>query len=269
MILSVHHVTTYRYDAPVRAVIQSHRLRPARFDGQQVIDWQVTVSGGIKGGGFRDAAGDWVQGWTVPGPVSEVTVTVAGTVETFDLAGILRGHREKLPPAVWLRKTHATRCSPEMAELAETTAPDAAPLELAHALADRVATEIVYAPGTTHAHSTAAEALEQRAGVCQDHAQVLIGLARRRGIPARYVTGYLHADSDGQAHEASHAWAELWVPDLGWIGFDPANRSCPDDRYIRLGSGLDAADAAPIRGLARGLAAESLDVTVAVAAQQQ
>lgn len=269
MLLTVRHVTTYRYDQPVRAVVQSHRLRPARFEGQRVVDWQVDVSGGVKGGGFRDGAGDWVQGWTVPGPVSEVVVTVSGQVETTDLAGVLRGHREKLPPEVWLRKTPATRCDAALAEMAETVLPEAGGLDLAHALAGAVAEAIAYAPGTTEAGTTAAEALERGTGVCQDHAHVLIALARRRGVPARYVTGYLQADADGAAHEAAHAWAELWVPALGWVGFDAANACCPDARYIRLGSGFDAPDAAPIRGLARGLAAEALDVTVAVEAQQQ
>jgi len=89
------------------------------------------------------------------------------------------------------------------------------------------------------------------------------------GLPARYVSGYLFADAQGVAHEAAHAWAEVYVAGLGWVGFDPANRCCPDDRYIRLGSGLDAQDAAPIRGIARGMGAESLDVTVAVQALQQ
>ncbi len=269
MILTVNHVTTYRYNRPVRSVIQSHRLHPSRNDGQRVIDWDITVAGGIKGGGFRDGAGDWVQGWTVPGPVSEVSVSVKGSVELTDLAGILRGHRERLPPEVWLRKTPDTRCSPAMAELADGTLPQAQGLDLVHALAAAVSEAIAYAPGSTNAHSTAAEAMEQRAGVCQDHTQVLIGMARRRGIPARYVAGYLYADADGQSHEASHAWAELWVPGLGWLGFDAANACGPDDRYIRIGSGFDAADAAPIRGLARGDAEETLDVTVAVEAQQQ
>jgi transglutaminase-like putative cysteine protease len=77
-------------------------------------------------------------------------------------------------------------------------------------------------------------------GVCQDHAHALISLARTIGLPARYVSGYLHADADGHAHEAAHAWAEVWVEGLGWIGFDAANRCCPDERYVRLGSGYDA-----------------------------
>jgi transglutaminase-like putative cysteine protease len=132
-----------------------------------------------------------------------------------------------------------------------------------------VAGAIAYRPGTTHSHTTAAEALAQGEGVCQDHAQALIACARHAEFPARYVAGYLFSSEDGTPHEASHAWAELHVPGYGWIGFDPANRCCPDERYIRLGSGLDAAEAAPIKGIARGLGAESLSVTVAIQSQAQ
>ncbi|MGB4909077.1 MAG: transglutaminase family protein, partial [Tabrizicola sp.] len=114
------------------------------------------------------------------------------------------------------------------------------------------------------AHTTAAEALALGEGVCQDHAHALVACARHRGLPARYVSGYLFATQDGTPHEAAHAWAELHIPGLGWVGFDPANRACPDARYIRLGSGFDAQDAAPIRGIARGGAREAMDVTVAV-----
>jgi hypothetical protein len=85
MRLRVDHVTRYHYDQPVRGVVQSHRLTPSRFAGQKVQAWEVTVSGGIRGGGFRDGAGDWVQAWSVPGPVSEITVRVRGVVDTVDL----------------------------------------------------------------------------------------------------------------------------------------------------------------------------------------
>jgi transglutaminase-like putative cysteine protease len=79
----------------------------------------------------------------------------------------------------------------------------------------------------------------------------------------------LHSTQDGTAHEAAHAWAELWLEGLGWVGFDPANRCSPDERYIRLGSGLDAMDAAPIKGTARGQGAESLDVKLEVQQSEQ
>ena len=268
MLLTVDHSTLYHYDKPVRAVMQSHRLTPARFDGQKVVNWTITVAGGEMGGGFRDGAGDWVQGWTVKGPVSTVEVRVQGQVETTDLAGLLRGHRELVPPLAYLRSTPATEADDALRALADSAAQDD-PLSHAHALAFAVAGAIAYRPGSTHSHTTAAEALAQGEGVCQDHAQALIACARHAGFPARYVAGYLFSSEDGTPHEASHAWAELHVPGYGWIGFDPANRCCPDERYIRLGSGLDAAEAAPIKGIARGLGAESLSVTVAIQSQAQ
>jgi transglutaminase-like putative cysteine protease len=263
MRLTVDHVTRYVYDQPVRSVVQSHRLAPSAFAGQRVIDWEIEVSDGVRGAVHRDGAGDQVQGWTVAGPVSAIEVRVQGTVETTDLAGVLKGHREIVAPEVYLRASAPTRADVALDALARSVeAPDA--LALAHALSAAVAEAIAYRPGVTHAHTTAAEALALGEGVCQDHAHALIAVARVRGFPARYVSGYLFATGDGTPHEAAHAWAELHVAGLGWVGFDPANRCCPDERYIRLGSGYDAQDAAPIRGISRGGAREEMDVTVAV-----
>ena len=90
-----------------------------------------------------------------------------------------------------------------------------------------------YVAGTTDAHTSAAEALADGKGVCQDHAHIFISAARTLGIPARYVTGYLVLD-ERAAPEAHHAWAEAWVEALGWVGFDVANRICPTERYVRL-----------------------------------
>lgn len=269
MILTVDHVTCYRYVRPARALVQSHRLMPSSCAGQRVVDWTVTVSEGIAGGAFRDGAGDWIQGWTVPGPVSEVTVSVKGTVETSDQAGVLRGHRELTPAECYLQSTTATKPDSALAALAGQGQAVAEPLDLAHLLSDLVADAIQYQPGATTPATTAAEALALGRGVCQDHAHVLIAAARLAGLPARYVSGYLFATADGRDHDAAHAWAEVHVRGLGWVGFDPANRCCPDDRYIRLGSGLDAQDAAPIRGIARGPGGERLEVQVAVQAVQQ
>ena len=263
MRLTVDHVTSYLYERPVRSVVQSHRLQPSAFAGQKVISWDVTVSGGLRGSAFRDGAGDLVQAWTVAGPVSEVTVHVQGVLETVDLTGVLRGHRETVAPECYMRASTPTRADTALEALARL-AEGADPLALAHSLSAAVADAITYRPGVTHAHTTAAEALALGEGVCQDHAHALIAAARVRRLPGRYVSGYLFSDADGQSHEAAHAWAELHLPGLGWVGFDPANRCCPDDRYIRLGSGVDAQDAAPIRGIARGGGKEEMDVTVAI-----
>ncbi|WP_309668295.1 transglutaminase family protein [Tabrizicola sp.] len=268
MRLSVDHVTHYNYDRPVRSVVQSHRLTPSVFQGQKAVDWAITVSGGTRGAEFRDGAGDLVQGWTVAGPVSQVTVTVRGIVDTEDMSGVLRGHKEVAKPDCYISATGPTRVDKALAALAQSVNADD-PLALAHALMGAVSDAIAYKPGVTSAHTTAAEALALGEGVCQDHAHAMIALARVKGMPGRYVSGYLFADAAGTAHEAAHAWAEVFVTGLGWVGFDPANRCCPDARYIRLGSGADAQDAAPIRGIARGGGREELDVTVAILNQNQ
>ena len=268
MLLSVNHVTRYFYDQPVRGVVQSHRLMPSQCAGQKMIRWNVSVSDGQRGGGFRDGAGDWVQGWTVLGPVNEITVHVEGEIETIDQAGVLRGHKELTPPEAYLRSTHPTEADTALAALGEGLTPAQDALAAAHEISARVSDAIVYTADTTNAHTTAAEALAQGTGVCQDQSHAVIAIARHIGLPARYVSGYLLVGIDGAAHDAAHAWAEVFIAGLGWVGFDPANRCCPDDRYIRLGSGLDSLHAAMMRGIARGQGEESLEVSVTVQATQ-
>ncbi len=272
MILTVLHKTRYAFAQPVGGIIQSLRLTPAKCDSQRVLNWSVEVPDATLGTLFRDGAGDYIQTVSVRAPSTRIEVTVSGTVETSDTAGILRGHRERVPPRAYLRNTVRTEPNRAMHDLVDAAldAKENAPqLDKAHLLAAAVSEAIAYTPGATTAHTTASEAMTDGAGVCQDHAQVLIACAHLAGLPARYVSGYLHATDDGTPHEASHAWAEIYIDTLGWVGFDAANECCPDDRYIRLGSGLDAQDAAPIRGLVLGGAEEDLDVSVQVAPQGQ
>ncbi|MEM0946705.1 MAG: transglutaminase family protein [Pseudomonadota bacterium] len=267
MRLRVDHETVYRFDPPMRGVVQSLRVSPSLCEGQQVIDWDVLVEGAERGAAFRDGAGDWVETITLLGPVENLTIQIRGHVETVDTGGVLTGHREKMPPEAYLSATRATRADRALEALAsgavaEIDSADA--LARAHALCRAVSNAIAYTPGETDHSTTASEALALGHGVCQDHAHAMIATAHHLGLPARYVTGYLFASEEDGAHEASHAWAEIYVPDLGWVGFDPSNNSCPDDRYIRLGSGADAAEAAPIRGVAQGAGEEHLEVRVAV-----
>jgi transglutaminase-like putative cysteine protease len=274
MRLRVRHETVSHFDPPMRGVVQSHRLTPSLFEGQQIIDWTVSVEGAARGAGFRDGAGDWIETVSLLGPVERMVVEVLGEVETFDLAGVLRGHRETIPPMAYLRPTRATRADKALIELASDAVAALGPggaLEKAHALSAAVSDAIRYTPGETEHGTTAAEALALGHGVCQDHAHALIACALSLDIPARYVIGYIFASEEMGLHEASHAWAELHLEGLGWVGFDPSNRCCPDERYIRLGSGADATEAAPIRGVAQGAGQERLDVKVTVdqAAQSQ
>lgn len=274
MRLHVDHLTAYRFDPPVRSVTQSLRVWPTIFAGQQIEEWHVEIDapGLQRGASFRDGAGDLIETLSAIGEVDRLSIRLTGTVATQDLSGLLKDHREQVPPQAYLRPTRMTRADAALTALAEEAIAGAdSGLNRAHALAAAVAERIAYEPGHTASDTTAAEALELGRGVCQDQTHALIAMAHAVGIPARYVTGYLHADAEGRPHEAGHAWAELCVADLGWVGFDPANRCCPNDLYIRLGSGHDSVWAAPIRGVVAGQGDERLEVTLRVteAAQQQ
>lgn len=263
MLLEIRHDTTYEFDRPMRGVVQSLRLQPSQCESQTTLAWCIDIDGAVRGAAFTDGAGDRLETAVVMGPVEKVVVKVTGRVETSDLSGVLKGHRERIRPAAYLRHTAFTKPDGALSSLAEEAVSSiTSDLDRAHALSAAIGEAIAYTPGQTDHSTTAAEALAAGHGVCQDHAHALIAAALSRDIPARYVTGYLHAEGD--IAEASHAWAELFVRDLGWVGFDASNGVCPDEHYVRLGSGFDALDAAPIRGVAQGGGAEALRVDVQV-----
>jgi len=190
-----------------------------------------------------------------------VTVTVVGEVETFDTAGVVRGAVERFPNAVYLRTTPLTEPSPELAAFAHDSVSGAGSDGVArlHALMSALNGEIPFDTAPTNASTRAAEAFALGRGVCQDLTHVFIAAARRLGFPARYVSAHL-AHADGRELEASHAWAEANVADLGWVGFDPTNNVCPTDAYLRVAVGLDYLGAAPVRGSRYGGGTEVLDV---------
>jgi transglutaminase-like putative cysteine protease len=137
------------------------------------------------------------------------------------------------------------------------------PLASLHALSALVAERVVYRSGHTSTASSVEEVLAAGHGVCQDHAHVFLSAVRSLGIPGRYASGYLMMN-DRADQDAGHAWAEAYVSGLGWVGFDVSNAICPDDRYVRVATGLDYEDAAPISGMRLGAAAESMVVAVQV-----
>ncbi len=270
MLVSVSHITRYTLATPVNYSIEALRLTPPSFDAQKVVSWTIDMPHIDESVRFRDSYGNITHLVVLPKPHQEITITARGTVETRDRAGIARGLVEIAPPRVFRRDTPRTLPDDQIRALGKEI-DEAEPLEQMHHLMHLIHERVEYVVGATHAATTAAEALKAGKGVCQDHAHVFISAARTMGFPARYVNGYFLTERDGPS-EAHHAWAEVWLPGLGWVGFDPANKICPTDRYVRLACGLDAASAAPIRGTRRVGVAEALDVKVEVqqqSAQQQ
>ncbi len=274
MRLTIKHVTTYDYEPEANRVALRLRLFPATIPSQAPSGWTVTVNGEAPSAKLVNSYGDQEAIWLGRKAVSTVEVVAEGQVETEDTTGLLKEWRMAAPPGVFLRETQLSKAEETVKALAAEVDGKSG-LERAHALSELVRDRIEYKSGATEADTTASAALTLGAGVCQDHAHVLIAASRALGDPARYVVGYLLPDSDQDTVELpaeTHAWVEVWIDGLGWVGFDPTNRICPTDRYVRLASGLDANDAAPIQGTVIGQATQEMTATVAVAAlstQQQ
>jgi transglutaminase-like putative cysteine protease len=265
MRIRVRHATSYTYDTPAYGVIQALRVTPSDHEGQLVLNWRVDVDvdGFLREG--RDAFANALHIFYAEGAVNRITVRVTGDVEVRETAGVVRGAPEPFPPGVFLRTTALTDVDPALADWAASLLPAADPLSRLHRLMEELGGRMSFDTGATGVETSAAEAFGQGHGVCQDYAHIFVAAARRMGLPARYVSGHL-CRTEGGEQEAAHAWAEAYIPELGWTGFDPVNGVCPDQTYLRVATGLDYLDAAPLRGARRGGGQEHL--TVAVLARQ-
>lgn len=263
MHLHIVHDTTYRYDQAPYLIIQALRMWPAASGGQAVKAWRVEVDGRRLDPTCKDGFGNPVATHTIDRNVHAVRLSVRGEVETEDLHGVHGPGDDTLPPMFYLSPTLLTGGTPAIEEFAHALSGEGSDIERLHRLSNGVRDKVDYLPHQTDAESTAAEAFTAGAGVCQDHAHVLIAAARALRFPARYVSGYLCPL--GEEAAASHAWAEIFVDTLGWVGFDAANRQSPDERYVRIACGRDYRDAAPVRGVRLGGIAETLEVDVSIA----
>ncbi|MEO1468954.1 MAG: transglutaminase family protein [Pseudomonadota bacterium] len=267
MRLAIRHVTTYRYTPEVQSLALRLRLFPVETVQQRLVSWSVTVNGDAVGPLFRDALGEGEGLWFARRRGEVAEIVVEGAVETSDHTGVL-GQFGRARPGVYLRDTDLTAPGEAVAAIAAEVEGDT-PLARMHALNEAIQTGLDYRPGVTDAATTAEQAAALGAGVCQDFAHVFVAAARSMAIPARYVVGYLH---DAEAPEAaSHAWAEVHLQGLGWVGFDPVHEVCPAAHHVRLATGFDAADAAPIRGTHEpGVEEEmAVEVTIGPAGQSQ
>jgi transglutaminase-like putative cysteine protease len=268
MQLFIRHETHYDYDTPLAYSAQRLHLWPVDFASQKIITWQISAPGFDKALAYTDGFGNHVHMITFENLVGPVAIVAEGIVEVADTAGLVRGLSCAAPDAVFLRQTRPTMANAAIRNLAEKQLAHRPVLDGLHGLMAEIHARVAYETGATDAHTTAAEAFADGRGVCQDHAHIFIAAARAMGVPARYVTGYL-VTGQGASSTAAHAWAEALVPDLGWVGFDPANATCPTDTYVRVAGGLDAAGVAPIRGSRRGGDAERMRVEVRVEVAQQ
>jgi transglutaminase-like putative cysteine protease len=264
MRIRIAHRTDYRYDPPAAGVIQMLRLTPRNHEGQHVVRWRIDVSADSRLAVREDAFGNIAHVFSADGPFSELSVEVDGEVETQNNNGVVRGTVERFGPSLFLRDTALTQADDAIREFAHSVRAEKSGEVLAelHGMLDRLHEDMAHDIDETEGAANAAQAFAAKRGPSRDLSHIFIGAAHSLGIPARYVSGYFRNEDGTQA--AGHAWAEAYVPDLGWIAFDPANGFCPTDCHVRVAIGLDALGAAPVRRMRYGHGAETLAVAVKV-----
>jgi transglutaminase-like putative cysteine protease len=265
MRIKIEHQTHYNYSAPVKGAIQILRLTPRNHNNQYVVRWNIDVSQDCVLNEHEDSFGNICHTFTTDQPFDHLTVSVVGEIEIENTNGVLSGTIENFPPSLFLRETDLTNPDSAIKTFAaKIMEANEKSLDRLHALLHQLHNEIIFDTSPTQSTTTAAEAFALKRGVCQDLSHIFISVTRIMNIPARYVSGYFHR-IDGIIHQdAGHAWAEAYVPDIGWIGFDPTNGICTTDAHVRIAIGLDYLGASPVRGTRIGGGEENLEVKVLV-----
>jgi transglutaminase-like putative cysteine protease len=268
MLLSVRHETTYAYEGVASQVTQTLRLTPRDHDAQAVLDWRITRSDGAPIAAYVDGLGNACSFSSRQDPGDKVVIRVAGRVRTQDAGGLVNGAVEPLPPGFFLKATPLTIAAEAVRGLASTAMKGAGVRKGLERLMAAVGQKIAYAPvHGAYVETPAEAALAAGSGSAPDLAHVMIAAARAAGVPARYVGGYVWRGASGaDAPFASHAWTEVWIDNVGWIGLDPSLQTPVTESHIRVAAGLDYRQAGPISGFWRGAGAETMRVDGAVTA---
>jgi transglutaminase-like putative cysteine protease len=280
------HATEFRYDGPVSESYNEVRLRPIHDETQSCLSFRLVTNPASRGTSYRDAFGNWVHQFNILPEHHHLKIEAESVVLAHDapapspngmMLPELDSHREELEEE-YLDFVAPTAYVPHVAELDELMETarqnsDGSISSFVQAASDLIHHRFEYVKGATHVNSSIEDSLSLGAGVCQDFAHLLLGVVRKRGLPARYVSGYLVPESaaspDAKLQEviggyASHAWAEVYLPGSGWIGLDPTLGMPLGLQHVRVAYGRDYGDVAPVRGVYKGHAGQRLSVDVRV-----
>jgi transglutaminase-like putative cysteine protease len=247
-------------------------MTPLTVGRQNKLDARVETTPAAPMWQYWDYWGTRVSTFDLQKPHRQLTVRAASVVETADQLPLaappswdeIADHRDRTRLAEYSSVTPRTLLDASLIGEARDLVAGADAHEAAAAIFARVSDRLEYVPGATGVQTRAQEAWDQGSGVCQDIAHVAVGLLRAVGLPARYVSGYLHPDIDPEPqHSAigqSHAWAEYWAGD--WVGFDPTNRIPAGPRHVLVARGRDYGDVVPHHGIYHGAPSSTLAVVV-------
>ena len=274
--LQVVHTTRVSYSAPVRASFNEARMTPLTIPAQVTLESRVTAGPGVPVWSYCDYWGTFVSVFDITDPHETLVVRAQATVETGQ--GLADAAPARLPWAElraqtasgrlleFLMPTPLTAVTPDVAAAVVDDVRDADPADAATEIASRVRAQVSYMAGATGVRTNAQEAWDKGQGVCQDMAQIAVSLLRAAGLPARYVSGYLHPDPKAEPGSTSigqsHAWVEYWAG--GWTALDPTSGAPVGERHVAVARGRDYADVPPLKGIYHGPPDSDMQVTVEV-----
>ncbi|MER6128368.1 transglutaminase family protein [Streptomyces sp. NPDC001795] len=270
--LRIKHTTRVSYAQPAASSHNEVRMTPLTLPGQTTLDARVLVNPSTPTWSYWDYWGTQVTGFDLMEPHDHLTITASSLVETVPTDGPsvpptwpeLREATANSRLLEYATPTPRTAIPQELLDHARETAAGLDPHETATAVSALVADRVSYVPGATGVNTSAAQAWEQGAGVCQDITHLTSAMLRGLGLPTRYVSGYLHPEREAELHRPvagqSHAWIEYWAGD--WTGYDPTNRTRADGSHVVVGRGRDYDDVTPHKGVYRGVAGGPPEVTV-------
>jgi transglutaminase-like putative cysteine protease len=284
MYYAVRHLTKFRYAWPVSESIMEVRMHPRTEGNQRCLMFHLSVSPRCRVFSYRDHLLNNVHHFDIPGQHSQLVIVAESVVEMQPTPAL----PASLPDSAWqeldtlihdndyyelLLPSEMCQPTDELRKFAKELGLERKddPLSVLLDLNNKLFDAFDYAPKTTRVDTPLDEVLRTRKGVCQDFAHIMISLVRELQIPCRYVSGFLYRSKeahDRSAEDATHAWVEVLLPQLGWVGLDPTNRLVAGDRHIRTAVGRDYADVPPTRGLYRGKTASELAVGVRVTASE-
>ncbi|WP_443938621.1 transglutaminase family protein [Pedobacter sp. MW01-1-1] len=276
-IFKIKHITNYRYETPVRDSANQIILFPVKDEFQKVIQHDLTITENPDIEIFIDYYGNEVGTFTQNKPHTQLKIFSKVTVETFpkplpqddifssEQWNTLCSLKYEIPYIDYLRQETFEGID-DLKKITEDikTSSDT-PFQVARKFCNHVFQNFEYIKGVTAVDTTINEILSIKAGVCQDFAHVLTAMLRLTGIPARYVSGYICPNKDGMRGEgATHAWAEIYLPEYGWIGLDPTNNCIANEKHVRLAVGRNFTDCSPVKGVYKGGTENTMEVSVSV-----
>ena len=275
-IFKIIHITKYQYSLPIKESINEIRLYPHNFKDQEVLDHQLLISHDPEIEYFRDYYGNRVANFNNLEAHNEMTIESRMTVRVSHSLKIPESEdvtakelqEERNNDITLLRLSYPETITKQQdidAVLATFDIANNSIITIAQLCNAYIFNNFIYTKGITNIATTIDEILELKKGVCQDFAHVLLQFLRTAGIPSRYVSGYVCPNESGLRGEgATHAWVEIYSPNQGWLGLDPTNNIWTMDNHVKLSVGRNFYDCTLIKGTFKGLARQTLSVSVSI-----